>query len=834
MASTTSSTSTNPYSSGGMSGLVSGLDTESMVQAMLQATQNKIDKQNQLITQTGWKQDIYRDVIKQLQTFQSTFFDYLNPTKNIMSSTFFNSASVSSSNSAVSVVNKGVSANSSLKINAIKQLATAAKKTGMDNISGEVNLAIDASKLPTGDDAKTTVVVNLDGIEKTIELKGSTNEELAENFNKSLKNAYGNGVSATYNNSTGKMEVRTTSSDRTVTIKGSTAEARAALGMSSASVSNKVTLTSTLGNLNLNTQIVGNDFTFKINDVEFSFSANSTLSEVISKVNSSEAGVKMSFDSINDRFTLEASQTGAGMPLEVEDISGNLMSAIFGAKGASLVTSKNITQTKYDTSLSGTKDLGGVLSEGDLEIKVNGSTITVSFSDTADQSESDTSIETLNKHIKLQLDSLGINGTIEMKFNADGSLGFDISDNISVSFGEAEAGSIQEKLGIADNLSNATEITSSTPISLFGIEGTHGLNINGKTVTIDGTMSVDDVKSLLGAEGVTLELFTTTSSDGKTTTNKLSMYASNEITISDAAGGSFLSSIYGSDSITLNKSANMGASVDGQNAIVEVNGVEIERNTNSFDVDGFYLTLNETYNTDGTQSAIEIGAKRDTTAITDTLKEFVESYNTLIGNIKGLTSEATDYKKYPPLTDAQKKEMSENEIEKWEEKAKVGLLRNDSLLNSLLNDFRSILYTKASDDGIALYELGITTTKDGKLELDESVLESMVESNIDKISELFTDKTGGLAVKMNKIVDDYAKSSVANPGRIVSKAGIKNSSSETSNIMYDQLKNMQETLKRLKAKYDTEKKRYWAKFNALESMISNSNSTSSWLSSAFE
>ena len=71
---TGSTTSTSAYSSAGLSGLASGLDTESMVKALLSGTQSKIDKQNALHQQTEWKQDIYRDIISQINTFQTSYF----------------------------------------------------------------------------------------------------------------------------------------------------------------------------------------------------------------------------------------------------------------------------------------------------------------------------------------------------------------------------------------------------------------------------------------------------------------------------------------------------------------------------------------------------------------------------------------------------------------------------------------------------------------------------------------------------------------------------------------------------------------------------------------
>ena len=74
--SSSSSTYTNSaYSSKGVSGLVSGLDTESLVESMLSNIQSKIDKQTQEQKRLEWKQEIYRGVISDINSFQSKYFN---------------------------------------------------------------------------------------------------------------------------------------------------------------------------------------------------------------------------------------------------------------------------------------------------------------------------------------------------------------------------------------------------------------------------------------------------------------------------------------------------------------------------------------------------------------------------------------------------------------------------------------------------------------------------------------------------------------------------------------------------------------------------------------
>ena len=60
----------------GFSGLASGVDTESMVEQLLSGTQSKIDKQEAMKKQLEWKQEIYRDIISQINSFHDKFFSY--------------------------------------------------------------------------------------------------------------------------------------------------------------------------------------------------------------------------------------------------------------------------------------------------------------------------------------------------------------------------------------------------------------------------------------------------------------------------------------------------------------------------------------------------------------------------------------------------------------------------------------------------------------------------------------------------------------------------------------------------------------------------------------
>ena len=301
----------------------------------------------------------------------------------------------------------------------------------------------------------------------------------------------------------------------------------------------------------------------------------------------------------------------------------------------------------------------------------------------------------------------------------------------------------------------------------------------------------------------------------------------------DDDGKELLNQLFIQDTVTFNP--HMTASVtSGQNAVLTVDGTDIERNTNTFELDGITMELTSTY--DASNPPISLTTSRDTDKIIDGLKSFVDDYNTLIEELNKQLTETANYKKYAPLTDAQKKEMSDKEVELWEEKSKQGLLHNDSNISSFLSEMRMALYSSVEGAGLSLYDIGIETSDNwrdnGKLVIDEDALRSAVATNPDAISKLFTDRDQGLGIKMQNAIKAAANVSSGSPGSMVRYAGTKDVLL-TSNTLYEEMKHISETLSNLNTKYELEKTRYWKQFTAMEQAISNMNSQSSWLTQQF-
>jgi flagellar capping protein FliD len=269
----------------------------------------------------------------------------------------------------------------------------------------------------------------------------------------------------------------------------------------------------------------------------------------------------------------------------------------------------------------------------------------------------------------------------------------------------------------------------------------------------------------------------------------------------------------------------------------DITGLTYEKDGQTVTADGLRMNGDKLEIFNGTTETIQVD--RDTDQIIEGIKSFVDEYNKLIKTLNDYLDEDTSYKEYAPLTDAQKKEMSEKEIELWEEKAKEGLLHRDSTIDSFLQSMRTALYEKPVGCAYALYDLGIETGEwESKGQLvftsdSEAKLRQVLESDPESVMQLFTDSEEGIFTKINNIMDDTAKISSGSPGALVELAGVKGKASESNNTLYEQIKDIDDRIAALKETYEREKNRYWSEFNTMEQLISNMNVQSSWLSQQF-
>ncbi len=1036
-SSSSSSYVTGSSSNKGFSGLVSGMDTESMVEAMLSGTQSKIDKQTGLKQQLEWKQEIYRSIITQINDFQTKFFG-TSSTTGLLNQSFYNAMKAVCSSSAFGVTASSSAATGSTKFQ-VRQLATNSSITSGTGVSGKLNGKLDAEKMQelvnqelggtateeqnaaytvkfqigsdtvevnlrdvfvsddgksfkpemsqkeldaaieqklndafkdkgvtakvqdgaltlTTDSASTSIkvaegsgelglarlgltsassstadtsagkstlkgkvtdigglefTVTLDDIAKTVSLDwrdvmtGGTVDaaKLKDSLQSALDTTHGAGQITVEGDLTAGFELKV-SAGRKVMVDGST-EVMESLNWLNGQ-SNRIGMGGTLSQLYFAEDLQGSEFRFSINGVDFHFTEDNTMSEIVSAINKSGAGVRLVYRTQDDTFTLESTDSGAGRTIKLEQTEGNLLNALFGSgtdgalKTGSSVSSSTLTlDTVKGSPVLTSEDDFKEVKQGTFKLMVNGKEYTLSLPKKDDDSAytKDEIITELNKQLdeKFGEGNIVLNGDGTMKVNNGAQVSIvpgSVSDpdDPEVVKKAAQAGDLALALFGTEEVSNA--VTGDTTLGELGITGLKGA---------DGQILGADVKlSELNSLNPALSL-----EDGK-------IRVSGSIS-ADVADTATMQKLFGVDSLELGTvSGTQASEVKGQNAIVEIDGLVTERSSNNFTVNGLNFNLKETtgtyeaatgtlktsdgsafdlsqlkdgqyiengtvYNADGTKTDITgltyekdgqtvtadglrvvkgskdgenkleifngttetIQVDRDTDQIIEGIKSFVDEYNKLIKTLNDYLDEDTSYKEYAPLTDAQKKEMSEKEIELWEEKAKEGLLHRDSTIDSFLQSMRTALYEKPEGCAYALYDLGIETGEwESKGQLvftsdSEAKLRQVLESDPESVMHLFTDSEEGIFTKINNIMDDTAKISSGSPGALVELAGVKGKASESNNTLYEQIKDIDDRIAALKETYEREKNRYWSEFNTMEQLISNMNVQSSWLSQQF-
>lgn len=274
----------------------------------------------------------------------------------------------------------------------------------------------------------------------------------------------------------------------------------------------------------------------------------------------------------------------------------------------------------------------------------------------------------------------------------------------------------------------------------------------------------------------------------------------------------------------------------GENAKFTLNGLETERTSNTFTVNGVSFTLKDTFDAVNGDSPVTISINNDTDKAVEKIKEFVEKYNELIDNIQGQLSEEK-YRDYAPLTSEQREAMSEKDIELWEEKAKSGLLRSDQQLSSLLSNMRMNFYTPlegATSEYNQLSAIGITTTKNylegGKLEINEDKLKEALENDAEGVFNLFAadgDTLGeqGISRRLRDTVTQSIDALTLKAGN-----GMKTNSQFTIGKNLDDINNR---ITELESKLADKEQRYWSQFATMETQMQKMNEQMNYMLTQF-
>lgn len=798
-----------------ISGLASGMDTEAMIEGMVQGYQQKITQLGQDRTRLQWQQSAYQSISDKLVEFSRKYMSYNSPATNLFSASFFNNAILTSANGTYAdLVSATGKSSSTIVLNAVAQLAEAARYThdasGLDTslgkgkpvklgekqplstMSGSLTLEYGNKKV-TLDFGELELFNKADGTLDTAKFQTALQDKLKE---QKITTSSGDQVSADT-----LIDVKV-DSHGTVTLSDKKG------------AGNNVHFSGATGDLkNLVTSAdAEGTSSFTLSTTEKVVKEDATKAEYLSG-----KSFTVTLNGQTKTFTLGEIDPSKGNLHE--QVKQNLQEGLDKAFGKGKIT------VDMDTTGPGERSFSFSVSNGDTfritspvgEVLGLGENGVTSYVDTG---------KTLGDLLGRTSDGAGLNGL------TGGELAKAIGDVTEI---KDKDGKVTSRVDSEGNTVDEQGYRLDKDGKRFQ---EYELTVNGVSIgkyNKDTALEtvLNDINSNTEA-GVSVS-FSKTTNQFVFTAKETGAGGRVEI------GGELGERLFGKvdvtdkDHYTAGQDAKFTATINGQK-------MEFSRSSNTFDLDGMSITLNGTFEVKDGETPVTFSSKTDTDKIIDVVKTMVEDYNAIVSEVKKAYSdmplEKSDGSRYKPLTDEDKADMTESEIKAYEEKAKTGILFMDRDLSSLYSALRSAVAPGGSD-GSFLRSIGIKTSyEDGltTLSLDENALREALEQNPDQVKDAFTKSkengaaSDGLMASIQKVTDRYAATTGATKGILIEKAGSKYSpSAALNNTLLEQMKDIDKQVDKWQAKMSDKVDYYTNKFTQLEMLIAQMNSQSSSL-----
>lgn len=424
--------------------------------------------------------------------------------------------------------------------------------------------------------------------------------------------------------------------------------------------------------------------------------------------------------------------------------------------------------------------------------------------------------------------SLKVSSSNERVMTATGSAG---ANDIDYSFTVKHLAK-PASLSSGQLLKNGVQITKDAKLSDLKLKGESKFSIKygdgdkeiSKEITIKPDDTIDSliVKINESTDGKVKASFSEMTGKFTIKTNKTGESAKLNIVDSKSNPSDALSFLKLGDKLGLSNKTK------GENSEIEVKPkdgsteIKIHQESNSFTIDGINYSVHA-------EGSANISSSQDVEPVVENMKKFVEDYNKIMDKVYGLVTEKKN-KDYSPLTDAQKEDMSEKEIEKWEKKAKVGVLRNDSEMRSFMDSMQNAIFGKNAQ---FLNECGLTSSEDynkrGQLSINEDKFRKSLQNEGDRVFKAFAGEKTSMLEKMKDTMHKYVGSSSSIFAR---KAGLEKTSSVVKNFYSEQIRRQEDMIKRLQKKMDDREEKLYKQFGQLEASMNKLNSQMNYFAQA--
>lgn len=795
----------------GYGGLASGIDRDALIEQMTARTTSKITAKKKAMTKLEWKRDAYRSVSNKIIDLQDNYLSY-SATKSLKNSDFFakNQVSVQGDPDYTKYISATGNADTASRVSVlgVNKLATSATL-----ISGEkkTDSAITLGGISESDFSNKEIKTsNLSGTKLTFGTYSITDKKFTEEATFTFPTSYEKKVDG------GKTET--------------------------------VTIDYTADSKNVVTQL------------------NEALDSQGFLGKDGKSGIKFTLNGDKIQISQTDSITDKGKSYVIRETSSALKSLGFNSDGMKQDDIDNgISLDEFNGHTSSLE--AAAITKQSLSGYLKGKTISVSYGgqikniELIGDKEEIKDFSAFQSSLQTKLDKAFGSGKVTVGKDSNGSLTFTATDSRQTLQISADSKELQNALGITSTQSNKI----STGSSLWE----NGVNLGlVKDINYNTEEELNKAKEALNnalknfivngtkIEGITAdttvsELLTAINNNKDAGVTATYLGSENKFVLSSNEKGKGRKITLGPDPNDTTDVANIifggdkKESHDGTDGEMSIlyNGVKttITSSSNTFSIDGLDIKATNTFDTGSAtaEGGVSFTASADTEKVTETVKKFIEAYNAMIDEVRTQVTTKPD-SNYGPLTEDQKNEMNETSIKNWEDKAKEGILYNSSALKDLDNAtqgiFSSMMMNGVSYDD--LEKIGISFSDDytagGKIVFDEEKFKTAMDSDPEKVSDLFTG-THGIVNTIDSTLSTYATRYASKNGNsygvLIEEAGSeKLSLTLTNNSIYKELKDMQETITNLQSQLSTEQDRYISQFTQMETLINQMNSQSSYLS----
>lgn len=742
-----------------VSGMVSGIDTESLVTAMVATQTAKKEKLQKAQTKLQWKQDAFKSI-------NTKVYGLYSKISNLRFSTAYNMKKTTVSDSTKATVTASSSAVNGTQKLTIEKLATSGYLTGAELKKGTTGSSTLADLGYT--DGDTTLSVTVGTTKKDIEVSSTTT---IDDLVSKLKEA---GVNASYDETNRRIFVsaKETGKDNDFAITSSSKAGLNALNAAGLCVSSA---------------------SDQENYKKMASYAKGTTAETSDAMLEILKNLKNAYDS-NTELTLKEKNLSAKISYSNakdavnEYLDGDSTNANLKADREQLVNLLKQSSSKYTYVNDETGEVKDIYEAADtvgwtaIDTKINDlakstGLITETTGDDGETKEDTSKLEALRSNVKAVV-------------AVDDNEIYTDDDKAAYYLSKDERTAAKEELADIPNQRAAND-----------------------AVIADENNSYWDIKDYTGMGDTELRALA-------------DKYADEIMNAKSVVDNNF-------KDIPVSKGATR---VDAEDAKITLNDAEFTSSSNVFNING--LTIKATGTTAAGES-LTISTDTDTQGLYDKIKDFLTEYNSIINELTSLYN-ADSAKGYEPLTDDEKSEMSDSEVEKWETKIKDAILRNDSTIGGVMNSMTTAMMSSYTVNGksYSLASFGIHTlgylnaakNEQYAYHIDGDEDDSNTSGNTDKLLDMITNNPEDVEEFMKqltsglyKALDNKMKSTTMSSAYTIynDKQMTKDYNSYTT-----QIKNWETKIEDLET-------RYYKQFSNMETQLAKMQSSTSSLTSMF-